>query len=439
MGTLTTPRGAIPGGVRTGDAPSSTAREANGQQQEVTPLEIPVPPGVDPAEAVPRPTRPTGVDEYDDAIEKKAVSLDHLVDALERKRAGKDDEQSRAHYARCFVELKSAYRKQESVEESYFCQNIAGGAVLTAARDRTSSLASVPGSPQGDQCAGPLRRGIRWLRGCRQHVRHDIHVRYPTSSVLAVTPDFAGVMWRCLALSKQAAQLLRTKNSVAVHRTTYSIIVYLLSVLDTVDSADSDPATEKDRKHRIQSAIEDAREQLRNARRQFEASARWGSRYAYTNGMVFGVFALTSVAAAAFWLLPSRSALVQTLVAVVATGAMGAAVSVMTRMSSNSFYLDPLAEHKALWILGAFRPCIGALFGVAMFLIVEGGMLDLIPQSVEAAGPSKRLLFFSALAFVAGFSERFAKGVITAAEGNGQGATGTGREARSTPRRAALA
>ena len=89
-------------------------------------------------------------------------------------------------------------------------------------------------------------------------------------------------------------------------------------------------------------------------------------------------------------------------------------------MSSNQFHLDSLAEHKALWVLGGFRPIIGAFLGAAMFVIVAGGMLDVLPRAVQDGSDSKKIFFFSALAFIAGFSERFAKGVISAAEGSGK-------------------
>ena len=408
----------------TGERPNARARSengghGNGQEEHRPPPEDSVPPG---GQAAGGTSPPDGVAEYAHAIETKAVTLDHLVDALARKRDSGDDE-ARTLYAGWFLDLKSTYCDQENVEESYFCQNIAGAAVLTASVHEAVPAPKPPSPRPRHRAARRGRKLLRWIRGCRQEVRHSIHVRYPTQSVLAVTPDFAGVLWQCLALSKRAAQLLRTKNSIAVHRTTYSIIVYLLSVLDTVESgASRGSETEKDRKLRIQAAIADAREQLGHAIRQYEASARWGSRYAYAKGMAVGVLCLAVGERIAFMLIPSRTVAVETLLAVIATGAMGAVVSVMTRMSSNSFHLDPLAEHSALRVLGIFRPFIGAFFGVAMFLIVDGGMLDLVPQSVES-DTSKQVMFFSALAFVSGFSERFAKGVITAAEGDRQATT----------------
>ncbi|HEV2810203.1 MAG TPA: hypothetical protein VGV93_07390 [Acidimicrobiales bacterium] len=59
-----------------------------------------------------------------------------------------------------------------------------------------------------------------------------------------------------------------------------------------------------------------------------------------------------------------------------------------------------------MWLLGAFRPLIGAVFGAATFLVVAGGLLDVVPDSVEAS-PTTELLFFAALGFLAGFNERF--------------------------------
>lgn len=362
--------------------------------------------------------------EFDSAIAAKSVSLGHLVEALGLKRASHDSS-SRALYERYFSELMKAYQTDGvTVEEAYFCQNLAGGAVLTSQENR----------PQDGRGTSGWNRWRGRSSGYGAEDRYRIHIRYPTESVVAVNPDFAQVLWRCVALSKRATQLLRTQNSIAIHKSMYSLVVYLLSVLDTVQSEED----EAGRRGRIKIAIADAHRRLDEAGRQFEASSRWGSNFAYFKGLLVGlavlgavvltaVLGVVVVAAKSDW---EPTSTVQTFLAVTSAGGTGAVVSVMTRMSSDDFYLDPLAEHRAVRMLGAFRPLIGAVFGAATFLVVAGGLLDIVPDSIEAS-PTMRLLYFSALGFVAGFNERFATGVLSKV------ATRTGDELDATRTKAA--
>jgi hypothetical protein len=200
----------------------------------------------------------------------------------------------------------------------------------------------------------------------------------------------------------------------------YSLAVYLLSVLDTVGPVRPNGTGEEgDRKERIATAIREAQDRLVEAGRQFRASAQWAGRYAFAKGMGIGIVGLGLAELIIYRLAAIRSLELRTFLSVVAAGGVGATVSVMTRMSSNRFHLDQLAEHKALWVIGGFRPMIGAFMAAAIFLIVHGGMLDLLPGAVRSGGASKQFFFFTALGFIAGFSERFAKGVISAVEGSG--------------------
>lgn len=331
------------------------------------------------------------VPEFDHAIRSHSVSLDHLIDALTMKRVSHDGER-RAAYDQYFSSMLQAYQHDGVlVEDSFFCKRIQGGALLT-------------------------KRSTKNHRHSEETYR--IHIRYPTESVLAVTPEFAQVVWRCISLSKRATQLLRTQNSIAIHKSMYSMVVYLLSVLDTVQMDGHTPTgvrgVDADRGQRIRIALQEAHEQLTVAENQFEASTRWASNFAYVNGMLLGLALLGIIGLTAFNVL-TRTTNLTTFLAVAYAGCAGAVVSVMTRMSSESFHIDSLAEHRAVWMLGVFRPLLGAVFGAALFVAVAGGLVDVVPASVEASA-STRVFYFSALGFVAGFNERFATGVLSGIE-----------------------
>jgi len=110
---------------------------------------------------------------------------------------------------------------------------------------------------------------------------------------------------------------------------------------------------------------------------------------------VFGTFDLTSDAARTFY-------------ACFVAGALGAMVSVMTRMrNEEGVQLDYEVGELLIIMLGAFRPILGAIFGVLTYFAIESQVLPVTPP--EGA---RHLFYYAVFAFAAGFSERFAH-VIT--------------------------
>ena len=90
-------------------------------------------------------------------------------------------------------------------------------------------------------------------------------------------------------------------------------------------------------------------------------------------------------------------------------GATGAVVSVMARMSSGGLKLTPESGRKTIRVLGFMRPVLGAVFGAVLYVLLDGGLVDVInPPS----GDSGKLAFYAGLGFISGFSERFAQDVI---------------------------
>jgi hypothetical protein len=87
-------------------------------------------------------------------------------------------------------------------------------------------------------------------------------------------------------------------------------------------------------------------------------------------------------------------------------GTVGALVSVLSRMSSGDerFTVDFEVGRPLLRRLGLYKPFVGAVFGVATYFLLAGGLL---PTSTEG----DPLYFYGIISFLAGFSERFT-GVI---------------------------
>jgi hypothetical protein len=80
-------------------------------------------------------------------------------------------------------------------------------------------------------------------------------------------------------------------------------------------------------------------------------------------------------------------------------------------MRSDRFSLDyEVGRMPAFW-LGAFRPFIGAVFGLVVYFALQSELLQL-QRPIE----DKAFYFFTLFAFVAGFSERLTHVILGGAE-----------------------
>jgi hypothetical protein len=89
-------------------------------------------------------------------------------------------------------------------------------------------------------------------------------------------------------------------------------------------------------------------------------------------------------------------------------GAIGAVVSVMQRVSSDSLELNHEAGRLELWLLGAMRPVVGAVVALALYSLFAGGILDF----ARPEGASADIYYYAGVGFLSGFSERFAQDML---------------------------
>jgi hypothetical protein len=158
--------------------------------------------------------------------------------------------------------------------------------------------------------------------------------------------------------------------------------------------------------------------QIDRIERYYDRAARKAARIRYFGGMLLGlviVAGLGSLIATIIELfgdLDLGSTTTRNFYACFGAGAVGAMVSVMTRMrQEDGVRLDYEVGSLLIVMLGAFRPILGAIFGTAAYFALESGFLQLNPPS------EKTVFFYYALfAFVAGFSERFAHVILGSAD-----------------------
>lgn len=154
---------------------------------------------------------------------------------------------------------------------------------------------------------------------------------------------------------------------------------------------------------------------LHTARECYANAADKVARMVYVSGLLAGIAAMLPVAVLAgigLWIfgeLHLHQAGTQAFFACLTAGALGAFVSVLSRMAAPAkFELDPEVGRRALFFLGAYRPPVGAIFGLALYFLLQSSLLQV------TAG--KEFATFVVAAFLGGFSERFVKVMLSSAE-----------------------
>jgi hypothetical protein len=143
-------------------------------------------------------------------------------------------------------------------------------------------------------------------------------------------------------------------------------------------------------------------------------------RLGLTSPALYMVWGLTGVAAflvPAFLLvnflwIPNQEFLLglpaDTVVLVTLAGAAGSVVSLLTRV--REFDRQRRAPRAVLFLTGLFRPIIGIIFGLFTYLLL---LSELLPIEVP---PGPATGFYPAIAFIAGFSERFVPDIVEQTE-----------------------
>jgi hypothetical protein len=187
---------------------------------------------------------------------------------------------------------------------------------------------------------------------------------------------------------------------------------------------------------RLKKLREEQAGELARVAEYYQRAGENSARIVYFRGMLWGTAALAGLVGGVFalgWtlgLLDPRAEPTYTLFVSVAMGAVGAILSVMTRMASpNGFSLEFEVGRKSVRYLGGLRPWIGAMFAFVLYLALKSNLVELVQASDHG------VYFYGTLAFAAGFSERRARVLLDGAVGrssDGDASTNAGSATRGT-------
>ena len=228
-------------------------------------------------------------------------------------------------------------------------------------------------------------------------------------------PEVADVFHRCDVLAVKIGEVLRGTSERIAMQWLLAVASHLLGCVERTHDA----PPEQRRAAAKQTAATQTKE-LDELERYYHRAADRSSRIMYSSGMIIGVVVsavLAIVAAVTFDLLDlnAEPRAVETFFACYAAGALGAVVSVLSRMAGvrgSSFDVDYEVGRSKVMRLGGYRPFLGAIFGLATYFALQSGLLQVkTPQEDETS-----FYFFTVLAFLAGFSERLTAVVLGTAQ-----------------------
>jgi len=250
---------------------------------------------------------------------------------------------------------------------------------------------------------------------------------------LAVAPDVRleqsveETLFRAYALYRQVDLTFETGRDRALClRMLYGVIAGMFKELDRNAATHAAGApVESARVDYLEAALDRAEGYFRRA-----AQRRAQSRY--LAGVIGGLSVIAGVGfllSLGLSMLPDLQDQSGMYLASLIAGGMGALLSVLYGMTSGNLRLHTLfanaeSSRGPLVAAGALRPLVGALSGTVVYILLQSGFIPLkVPEG--AAGTH----FFIAIAIVAGFSERWARGVLAGTEERIQTASAPKRHA----------
>ena len=273
-------------------------------------------------------------------------------------------------------------------------------------------------------------------RPARQAWRREPRIRLHRASDWLTNghPTVSELLHHCDTLAIKIGEILRGTAKRIALEWVFSAEGYLLGIADQATgkaaakkardggdgetrAADAGDARERQRPAR-DPLIAHARNEVLEIERYYARAASKVGRIVYFQGMLLGAVLLTILSigiGTALWALDrvDYEAQETTLFfAAYASGALGALVSVMSRMRFGGFSVDYEVGRQPLRALGAIRPVIGAVFGLAVYFAIQGGLLQIkLPD--ETGG---EFYFYAFVGFLAGFSERWTQVILGGAE-----------------------
>ncbi len=246
----------------------------------------------------------------------------------------------------------------------------------------------------------------------RLHLRErdeGVRVHRLSDWVARDAPAIAELLQECDLLAIRVSQVLRGASEQIAMRWIFGIETHLLGFFERMSSLPDEKAE--------QELVRRQRRRLAEVEAYYHRAASKAGRIHVMNGMLIGLALAALVGALAgclLWVGGLRGDELKVPIICYGAGALGALVSVMSRMGRpelGRFNINYELGGALIRRLGVYRPFVGAILGVALYFLLAGGLLDISVDKKDEVP-----YYYGFAAFLAGFSERFATVVFGAAE-----------------------
>ena len=231
----------------------------------------------------------------------------------------------------------------------------------------------------------------------------EIRFHSATDWVTRDQPEIANVLHTCDTLAVRAAEILRGPTERIAMQWILATAGHMLGFADEREGKRS--RTEAAR------LVRRKRNELEKIEAYYHRAGEKIGRLVYFTGMLLGLALVAATALAAgilgqfFTEINLMDETTQNLIVSYSMGAVGALMSVMTRMSSSKvgvFTVDFEVGRGPLRSLGAFRPFIGATSALVIYFGMKADLFQILPASQQES-----IYLFAVVGFIAGFSERW--------------------------------
>jgi hypothetical protein len=227
----------------------------------------------------------------------------------------------------------------------------------------------------------------------------EVRFHAATDWVARDSPEIANVLHACETLAVRVREVLGGASERIAQQWILAAAGHLLGFVDQ-DGARGNAETNR--------IVRRKRNELARIEDYYHRAGEKVGRIVYFTGMVIGVIFVAGAGAAALALGVHLGDIGETtsknLSISYTMGALGAVMSVMTRMASSkegTFNVDFEVGRASLRSLGALRPCIGALSALVVYFAMAGEVIQVLPNQ-------NSIYVYGVAGFIAGFSERWA-------------------------------
>lgn len=217
-------------------------------------------------------------------------------------------------------------------------------------------------------------------------------------------PEIAAPLHECDELAIKASTVLVGKSRLVAMQLVMASAGHLLSLVDERSGHGNAAKTSK--------ALAVQRKELAHTRSYLRQAANGEAQIVYVFGMTLGIAGLGLLVGLLGAFVDSGTLDRRDLLGSLVAGGLGALVSVMSRISGGHFSLASDFGARYPLFLGLLRPLIGSVFGLAIYFLFASGLVKISDLPPKGGDPNTQLYFYAALAFIAGFSERWARDML---------------------------